>query len=77
MGRVKRDELLAEATLYRGEAARRLRKRKTYQKRLDAVLALDPKEVAGINNRRELADGEGGVAHGQVFCMTMLGNFDE
>jgi soluble lytic murein transglycosylase len=43
LGRVKRDEFLAEAILYRGEAARRLRKRKTYKKRLDAVLALDPK----------------------------------
>jgi soluble lytic murein transglycosylase len=43
LGRIKRDDLLAEATLYRGEAARRLRKRKTYKKRLDAVLALDPK----------------------------------
>jgi soluble lytic murein transglycosylase len=43
LGRVKREDLLAEATLYRGEAARRLRKRKTYKKRLDEVLALDPK----------------------------------
>ncbi len=43
LGRVKRDELLAEATFYRGEAARRLRKRKTYKEMLDTVLALDPK----------------------------------
>jgi soluble lytic murein transglycosylase len=43
LGRIEKDELEAEAMYYRAEAARRLRKRKTYRKRLDEVMELDPK----------------------------------
>ncbi len=42
LSRIKKEELKPEAVFYRGEAARRLRKPKTYRQRAHQVLELDP-----------------------------------
>jgi TolA-binding protein len=43
LGRIENEKLQPEASFYRAEAARRLRKRKAYKERLEEVIKLDPR----------------------------------